>query len=407
MSLSSLKYFRFHNFLLKSSTIGLEFGPVRYGHHMRGKPPGIARSIDQRLEEYNYKDPELNKRIDIGFPLNKIDGKTKQEQVEFLKKVRSNANMEKESRNRRLMIDLDEAYKEWSVTIAPQHLKRIADHYGIFEHLYGYAYFYPKVALDVTFSSDDVLYPVYFGNTIKPEDAKKKPIVKYSCEKDTLWTLLLTNLDGHFTDNDKEYVHWFIGNIPESNIEKGETIFEYLQPFPPKGTGYHRFAVVLYKQDKKIDFSQLKPDNVSNYDLQARTFSTLEFYRSHQDYMTPAGLAFFQSHWDKSLKEFYHEKLGMKEPIFEYDFNPAYIKPQAWFPLRQPFNLYMDKYRDPQQINKEFLQRKLKNVHPFKAPPKPIPFPNAEPWSKPYVPSWLKLEITKSRLKWGRINDIE
>lgn len=27
---------------------------------------------------------------------------------------------------------------------------------------------------------------------------------------DTLWTLVLTNPDGHFTENDKEYVHWFV-----------------------------------------------------------------------------------------------------------------------------------------------------------------------------------------------------
>lgn len=96
----------------------------------------------------------------------------------------------------------------------------------------------------------------------------------------------------------------------------------------------------------------------------------------------------------------------MKEPIFEYDFAPPYIKKQKWFPIREPFNLYMDKYRDPKQINKEFLLRKLQNVHPFKGSPPPIPFPNAV-YFEGYVPSWLKLEIRKSRLKWGRINEIE
>lgn len=47
------------------------------------------------------------------------------------------------------------------------------------------------------------------------------------------------------------------GNIPGNKIENGETIIEYLQPFPPKGTGYHRFVFILYKQDKKIDFSSI------------------------------------------------------------------------------------------------------------------------------------------------------
>lgn len=66
----------------------------------------------------------------------------------------------------------------------------------------------------------------------------------------------------------------------------------------------------------------------------------------------------------------------------------------------------MDKYRDPKQINKEFLTRKLKNIHPFKTPEPPAPYPNAE-YIDASVPSWLKLEIKKSRLKWGRVNDIE
>lgn len=44
--------------------------------------------------------------------------------------------------------------------------------------------------------------------------------------------------------------------------------------------------------------------------LSERTFSTYEFYKNLQDDITPAGLAFFQADWDKSLKQFYHNVLG-------------------------------------------------------------------------------------------------
>lgn len=96
----------------------------------------------------------------------------------------------------------------------------------------------------------------------------------------------------------------------------------------------------------------------------------------------------------------------MKEPIFEYDFPEPYIRPQEWFPLRKPFNLYMDKYRDPKQVNKEFLVKKLKDAHPFKTPPPPLRYPNAQRFDG-YIPSWRKLEIKKERMKWGRVNEIE
>lgn len=44
--------------------------------------------------------------------------------------------------------------------------------------------------------------------------------------------------------------------------------------------------------------------------LKERNWNTLEFYRKYQDYLTPAGLAFFQSDWDLTVKEFYHSVLS-------------------------------------------------------------------------------------------------
>lgn len=54
----------------------------------------------------------------------------------------------------------------------------------------------------------------------------------------------------------------FSGNIPNSDVSKGEIIVPYLQPFPPRGTGFHRHIFVLYKQDKKIDFNEYKVNEV-------------------------------------------------------------------------------------------------------------------------------------------------
>lgn len=45
--------------------------------------------------------------------------------------------------------------------------------------------------------------------------------------------------------------------------------------------------------------------------LADRTFKTLDFYKEFQDYLTPAGLAFFQADWDDSVTQFYHKTLGI------------------------------------------------------------------------------------------------
>ncbi|XP_060520257.1 large ribosomal subunit protein mL38 [Cylas formicarius] len=376
--------------------------PSRCGHHMRGLPPGVAKSLKQKLEESRVKDESIHFRVDIGLPPPRVSLKAG---LQLLRSRKHDPDLARQSRELKLIVDLEEVNREWLKTGGPKQIKEIADHFGVFQDLFGDAYFYPRVPLNVSYCKGDERVPVYYGNCLKPIDAAEKPKVSFESGDADLWTLILTNPDGHFTDNNKEYIHWFIGNIPGNNIEKGKTVVDYIQPFPPKGTGYHRHIFVLYKQNRKLDFSPFQRQGKC-LTLAERTFSTYDFYRNLQDDLTPAALAFFQADWCPSLKEFFNNVLDMKEPIYEYDFPPPYIRKQEWFPLRQPFNLYMDKYRDPKQINKEFLVRKLEKVHPFKKTPPPLPYPNAQ-YFEGYIPSWLKLEIKKSRLKWGRINDIE
>ncbi|KAG8251746.1 39S ribosomal protein L38, mitochondrial [Homalodisca vitripennis] len=76
------------------------------------------------------------------------------------------------------------------------------------------------------------------------------------------------------------------------------------------------------------------------------------------------------------------------------------------------FFRYMDRYRDPKQIAKEYLLKKLKNSHPFKDPKPSLKYPNAVPVYHDLnerlhggIPSWLKREKIKERLGHGRIND--
>jgi large subunit ribosomal protein L38 len=119
-------------------------------------------------------------------------------------------------------ISLDEVKQDWLKTAGPFHLRKIADHYGIFDHLFGkFAYFTPRVFLDIKFQlSDDSFCPVYNGNRLKPSEAKNAPEVKFDhkfsmfhdkqAEGDSLWTLVLTNPDGHFKEENKEYVHWMM-----------------------------------------------------------------------------------------------------------------------------------------------------------------------------------------------------
>ncbi|KAK0088996.1 hypothetical protein PV325_009879 [Microctonus aethiopoides] len=376
-----------------------------YRHH--GKSPLEAKTLKQRLEELNYKDPEISFKVDIGFKSQRFSrGKLTEGYSEYVKKVRSNPEMERKARRKELLIDLDQMRKDWWISTAPSQIKTIADHYGVYDDLFGDAYFHPVLPLDIKydFGDEEKIATVHRGNILLPSETTNPPTITYDAEPDTLWTLLLTTPDGNFSDRKFEYCHWFIGNIPGNDVTKGDVIVDYMRPFPAHGIGYCRYIFVLYKQDKKIDFSEYKV-NQPCFDLVSRNWETKEFYRKYQDVITPAGLGFYQATWDQSVQDFYHNELDMKAPMFEYDFPKPYIRPQEWFPKAKPFNLYMDKYRDPKKINQEFLMKKMKTVHPFKESPPPLRYPNAQPLPKD-MPSWLKLETKKERQGFGRVNDI-
>lgn len=95
----------------------------------------------------------------------------------------------------------------------------------------------------------------------------------------------------------------------------------------------------------------------------------------------------------------------MKEPIYDYDYPEAYIKDQTLFPHRQAFNIFLDRFNDPKEVNKRYLEEKLTKTHPFDGPEPPMRFPNAHYHGN--EPSWLKIENMKKRLRIGRINDVE
>ena len=102
------------------------------------------------------------------------------------------------------------------------------------------------------------------GNIIKPKEARYAPFVNFSDaanDDDALYTLVLSNPDGHFTEENCEYLHWMVANVGGSEDKNvnvvsagggAETVCRYLPPFPPFGTGYHRLVFVLYKQVSRL-----------------------------------------------------------------------------------------------------------------------------------------------------------
>lgn len=65
---------------------------------------------------------------------------------------------------------MDEISNDWSKTNAALHIKKIAEYYGIFEHLFGDAYFTPHIQIDISYDNNGQKIPIYRGNIIKPNE---------------------------------------------------------------------------------------------------------------------------------------------------------------------------------------------------------------------------------------------
>ncbi|KAM4715491.1 large ribosomal subunit protein mL38 [Anableps anableps] len=293
-------------------------------------------------------DPEHGaERVDIGLPY-RHPSRTEEvkERRHVMKENKRNVELERASRLRTLKISLDRVQQTWEKTRGPFDIKKLADHYGVFRDLFPMAYFLPQVTLRISYS-EGTDGQVHYGNQLMPTEAASAPRISFDAEGGSLWTLLLTSPDEHLLDNEAEYLHWLVGNIPGGAVQAGEELCHYLPPFPARGTGFHRYVYILFKQEKPISFwEDLRPSPC--HSLVDRTFKTVDFYRKHQDDMTPAGLAFFQSQWDESVTNTFHNTLDMKEPVFEFIRPPVYHPPQVKFPHGQPLR-YLDRYRDGKQ----------------------------------------------------------
>ncbi|XP_047464589.1 39S ribosomal protein L38, mitochondrial [Mugil cephalus] len=289
-------------------------------------------------------DPEHGvERVDIGLPYCRPDRlKELRERKQVMKDNKKNVELERITRLRTFRISLDRVQETWEKN-SQSHVKRLADHYGVFRDLFPMAYFLPQVTLRINYSQDNGC-AVHYGNHLTPTEAASAPQISFEAKEGSLWTLLLTCPDEHLLDNEAEYIHWLVGNIPGGAVQDGEELCQYMPPFPARGTGFHRYIYVLFQQEGRVNFEEdVRPSPC--HSLVDRTFKTVDFYRKHQDHLTPAGLAFFQSQWDESVSNTFHHTFNMREPVFEFIRPPAYHPPQVKFPHRKPLR-YLDRYRD-------------------------------------------------------------
>lgn len=113
----------------------------------------------------------------------------------------------------------------------------------------------PKSFLNVTYDSGVFADK---GVELKPAQVANEPKVFWKAEQGKFYTLLMTDPDDPSREKptNREWQHWLLGNIPGSDIAKGQVLTEYVGSAPNENTGLHRYVILLFKQPGKINFDE-------------------------------------------------------------------------------------------------------------------------------------------------------
>ncbi|VDM56239.1 unnamed protein product [Angiostrongylus costaricensis] len=227
----------------------------------------------------------------------------------------------------------------------------VVRHYGVFEHLFGKGVFFENVQnLDVSFGDNGV----FFGNTLSASLTSSKPQVRIESVKAGEYnTLIMLNLDGNPYEKEGEIVHWMVANISDGeSIENGDEVLSLSHKY--------WFSVIPSYHGQSDQWSGLLC--CCSDSLDGRVFVMSHFYKENEDTITPSFISFFQTSYDISVKNQLHG-MGLKSPLYEYKYNEPLKPEQKEFPKKpQPFDLYLDMYRDPKEIEQELLEERLRRA---------------------------------------------
>jgi len=147
------------------------------------------------------------------------------------------------------------------------------------------------------------------GHALTPTQVKDKPKVTYDPEPGAYYSLICIDHDAPSRSEPKfaDILHWLIINIQGSDITSGNEVTQYIGSGAPKGSGLHRYVIVLFKQTGgEIDASQFQV--VPNTAIEGRrSFNTREFISKHGLELTAGN--FFQAEWDEYVPQL-HKQLG-------------------------------------------------------------------------------------------------
>ncbi|CAG5049627.1 unnamed protein product [Parnassius apollo] len=158
----------------------------------------------------------------------------------------------------------------------------------------------PTALLKVTYPSG---VEVEEGNELTPTQVKDEPAVSWDAEQDAVYTVAMTGPDVR----NSEWQHWLVGNVPGSDVSKGDVLSAYVGAGPKPSTGLHRYVFLVYQQSDEIKFDEERLTNNSNDGR--GNFSIAKFAEKY-DLGNPVAGNFYKAQYDDYVPLLY-KQLGI------------------------------------------------------------------------------------------------
>ncbi|XP_037408834.1 protein FLOWERING LOCUS T-like [Triticum dicoccoides] len=106
-------------------------------------------------------------------------------------------------------------------------------------------YFDASARLRVSYGNREITA----GSELRPSQVANQPTVRITGRAGSLYTLVMVDPDvpGPSDPSEREYLHWFVTDIPEGgDVGHGTEVVAYEKPQPT--AGIHRLAFVVFRQ---------------------------------------------------------------------------------------------------------------------------------------------------------------
>ncbi|KAH9369532.1 hypothetical protein HPB48_019677 [Haemaphysalis longicornis] len=105
----------------------------------------------------------------------------------------------------------------------------------------------------------------------------------------------------------REWHHWLVVNVPGTTVANGEILSEYIGACPPRGTGLHRYVIVVYKQPERLTCDEKR---LTAHSGERRCNFKIRDFAKKYHLGAPVSANFYLAEYDEHVPKIYDQLSG-------------------------------------------------------------------------------------------------